>query len=106
MIIAGWKRSFITAEDDRRRHFYIIGQTGTGKSTMMEEMVKQDIKNGKGVCVIDPHGEFVDHVLECIPKERAEDVIYFDPADMERPYGLNMLEFDSAQAGAENFRHQ
>ena len=82
------------AEDDRRRHFYIVGQTGTGKSTMMEEMVKQDIKNGKGVCVIDPHGEFVEHVIECIPKERAEDVIYFDPADMERPYGLNMLEYD------------
>lgn len=91
------------AEDDRRRHFYIVGQTGTGKSTMMEEMVKQDIKNGKGVCVIDPHGEFVDHVLECIPKERAEDVIYFDPADMERPYGLNMLEFDSNKPEQKTF---
>jgi hypothetical protein len=91
------------AEDDRRRHFYVVGQTGTGKSTMMEEMVKQDIKNGKGVCVIDPHGEFVDHVLECVPKERAEDVIYFDPADMERPYGLNMLEFDSNKPEQKTF---
>ncbi|MCX6766282.1 MAG: type IV secretion system DNA-binding domain-containing protein [Candidatus Moranbacteria bacterium] len=91
------------AEDDRRRHFYVVGQTGTGKSTMMEEMVKQDIKNGKGVCVIDPHGEFVDHVLECVPKERAEDVIYFDPADMERPYGLNMLEFDQNKPEQKTF---
>jgi hypothetical protein len=91
------------AEDDRRRHFYVVGQTGTGKSTMMEEMVKQDIKNGKGVCVIDPHGEFVDHVLENIPKERAEDVIYFDPADMERPYGLNMLEFDASKPEQKTF---
>jgi len=91
------------SEDDRRRHFYIVGQTGTGKSTMMEEMVKQDIKDGKGVCVIDPHGEFVDHVLECIPKERAEDVIYFDPADMERPYGLNMLEFDQSKPEQKTF---
>ncbi|OGI25340.1 MAG: hypothetical protein A3J76_02045 [Candidatus Moranbacteria bacterium RBG_13_45_13] len=82
------------SEDDRRRHFYIIGQTGTGKTTMMEEMVKQDIKNGKGVCVIDPHGEFVESVVECIPKERAEDVIFFDPSDTERPFGLNMLEYD------------
>jgi len=91
------------SDDDRRRHFYIIGQTGTGKSTMMEEMVKQDIKNGKGVCVIDPHGEFIEHVIECIPKERAEDVIYFDPADMERPFGLNMLEYDHAKPEQKTF---
>jgi len=82
------------SEDDRRRHFYIIGQTGTGKSTMIQEMVKQDIKDGKGVCVIDPHGDLVDHIAESIPKERAEDVIFFDPADMERPFGLNILEYD------------
>jgi hypothetical protein len=91
------------ADDDRRRHFYIIGQTGTGKSTMMEEMVKQDIINGSGVCVIDPHGEFIEHVIECIPKERAEDVIYFDPADMERPFGLNMLEYDSNKPEQKTF---
>jgi len=91
------------ADDDRRRHFYIIGQTGTGKSTMMEEMVKQDVKNGKGVCVIDPHGEFIEHVIECIPKERAEDVIYFDPADMERPFGLNMLEYDTNKPEQKTF---
>ncbi|MFA5871648.1 MAG: type IV secretion system DNA-binding domain-containing protein [Parcubacteria group bacterium] len=91
------------ADDDRRRHFYIIGQTGTGKSTMMEEMVKQDINNGEGVCVIDPHGEFIEHVTECIPKERAEDVIYFDPSDMERPFGLNMLEYDVSKPEQKTF---
>ena len=89
--------------DDRRRHFYIIGQTGTGKSTMIQEIVKQDIKNGEGVCVIDPHGDLVDHIIESIPKERAEDVIYFDPADMERPFGLNMLEFDHAKPEQKTF---
>ena len=91
------------SDDDRRRHFYIIGQTGTGKSTMMKEMAKQDIKNGKGVCVIDPHGDLVDDVIECIPKERAEDVIFFDPADMERPFGLNMLEYDHAKSEQKTF---
>ncbi len=90
-------------DDDRRRHFYVVGQTGTGKSTMMEEMVKQDIKAGKGVCVIDPHGEFIEHVIECIPKGRAEDVIYFDPADMERPFGLNMLEYDERKPEQKTF---
>ncbi|HBB36400.1 MAG: hypothetical protein UX02_C0004G0027 [Candidatus Moranbacteria bacterium GW2011_GWC1_45_18] len=91
------------SQDDRRRHFYIIGQTGTGKSTMIQEMVKQDIKNGEGVCVIDPHGDLVDDVIESIPKERAEDVIYFDPADMERPFGLNMLEYDQKKPEQKTF---
>jgi hypothetical protein len=99
----GTKAVIRQADDDRRRHFYIVGQTGTGKSTMMEEMVKQDIKNGRGVCVIDPHGEFVEHVIECVPKERAEDVIYFDPSDMERPFGLNMLEYDTNKPEQKTF---
>ncbi|OHA13618.1 MAG: hypothetical protein A2909_00750 [Candidatus Tagabacteria bacterium RIFCSPLOWO2_01_FULL_39_11] len=80
--------------EDRRRHFYIIGQTGTGKSSFMENMVLQDIVSGKGVCMIDPHGPSVEVVLGQIPKERIEDVIYFDPADTSRPMGLNMLEYD------------
>ena len=79
---------------DRRRHFYIIGRSGSGKTVLMENMVVQDIKDGKGVGIIDPHGEFVEYVLEHIPKERAEDVIVFDPSDYERPMGLNMLEFE------------
>ena len=80
--------------DARRRHLYIIGQTGTGKSGFIEEMAKQDAISKEGMCIIDPHGDLIDHVLECIPKERAKDVIYFDPADMERPFSFNMLQYD------------
>ncbi len=80
--------------EDRRRHFYIIGQTGTGKTNFMKEMIRQDIQNGDGVAVIDPHGEFAETVLGYIPPERVEDVVYFNPADFSRPTGLNMLEFD------------
>ncbi|MBI4158149.1 MAG: DUF87 domain-containing protein [Candidatus Yanofskybacteria bacterium] len=82
------------SDADRRRHLYIIGQTGTGKSVFMESMVRQDIENGKGVCVIDPHGEFAEFVLSVVPKERIDDVIYFDPGDISRPMGLNMLEIN------------
>jgi hypothetical protein len=82
-------------KEDRRRHMYIIGQTGTGKSGYMGNMIKQDIKNGEGLCVIDPHGDLIEEALESIPKERAEDVILFDPSNIERPMGLNLLEYDS-----------
>jgi len=82
------------SKDDRRRHFYIIGQTGTGKSVLMQNMIAQDIRNGEGVAVIDPHGELIEKVLGLIPKERAEDVVYFNPGDTAYPMGLNMLEFD------------
>ena len=81
-------------KEDRGRHLYIIGQTGTGKTNFMKGLIAQDIKNGEGVCIIDPHGEFAEYALGCVPKERAEDVIYFNPADLERPMGLNMLEYD------------
>ncbi|MDP2656171.1 MAG: type IV secretion system DNA-binding domain-containing protein [bacterium] len=80
--------------DDRRRHTYVIGMTGSGKTTLMENMIIQDIKNGEGCCFIDPHGEAVDHILSLVPPERADDVILFDPADYQRPKGLNLLEFD------------
>ncbi|MBI2482609.1 type IV secretion system DNA-binding domain-containing protein [Candidatus Uhrbacteria bacterium] len=83
---------------DRRRHVYAIGGTGTGKTTVMENMCVQDIRAGEGVCVIDPHGEFAEHMLANVPKERADDVIYFDPSDVERPLGLNMLEADTPEA--------
>ena len=77
---------------DRRRHTYIIGKTGTGKSEFLKEMILQDIEAGHGVAAIDPHGDFVEDVLELMPPERAEDVIYFNPSDRERPMGLNIME--------------
>ncbi len=81
--------------EDRLRHFYVIGQTGTGKTSFLKNMIVQDIKNGDGVCFIDPHGSDVQDILAQIPKNRYEDVIYFDPAYTDRPMALNMLEFDA-----------
>lgn len=80
--------------EDRMRHFYVIGQTGTGKTNIMLNMITQDIKNGDGCCYIDPHGTDIQTILARIPKERIDDVIYFDPAYTARPMGLNMLEYD------------
>ncbi len=82
------------AEEDRMRHLYVIGQTGTGKTTIMKNMIAQDIAAGHGVCYIDPHGTDIQDILSYIPKERIDDVIYFDPAYTARPMGLNMLEYD------------
>ena len=78
--------------DDRRRHMYIVGKTGMGKSTMMENMAIQDIRNGKGVCFIDPHGDLVQNILNYVPKERVNDVVYFNPSDLENPIAFNILE--------------
>lgn len=83
--------------DDRRRHMYIIGKTGTGKSEFLKEMILQDIEAGHGVCAIDPHGEFIEDILQLMPPERADDVIYFNPSDLERPMGLNMMEADTEE---------
>jgi hypothetical protein len=80
--------------EDRLRHFYVIGQTGTGKTTLLKTMIRQDILNGEGVCMIDPHGSDIQDVLSFVPPERYEDIIYFDPGYTERPMGLNMLEYD------------
>jgi len=80
-------------EDDRRRHIYMIGKTGTGKTTIFKQMAESDIKEGKGVCYIDPHGDAVEDLLSRIPKERQQDVVLFDPSDMDRPCGLNLLEW-------------
>lgn len=90
----GDEKKIYMKDDDRRRHFYIIGQTGTGKSVLLKNMITQDILNGKGVCYIDPHGSDIQDILSKIPEERADDLIYFDPSDTERSMGLNMLEFD------------
>lgn len=81
-------------QEDRMRHFYEIGQTGTGKTYLMKSMIIQDMQNGEGVCYIDPHGSDIADVLAAVPPERAEDLIYFDPAYTARPYGLNILEWD------------
>jgi hypothetical protein len=93
-IFRGEETTVRVADNDRRRHFYILGQTGTGKTNLMVNMIKQDIENGKGVCFIDPHGQDVERILGMVPPERAEDVIYFNPGDVERPIGLNILEYD------------
>jgi len=95
-------RIFVTPED-RLRHFYIIGQTGTGKTTLMKNMVVQDILNGDGVCMIDPHGTDLADIMGAIPPERYDDVIYFDPAYMERSVGLNILEYNPAKPEEKTF---
>jgi hypothetical protein len=82
------------AKEDRVRHMYVVGQTGTGKTNILLNMISQDIANGDGVCYIDPHGTDIQTILSRIPKERIDDVIYFDPAYTARPMGLNMLEYD------------
>jgi len=79
-------------KEDRFRHMYLIGKSGSGKSEYMATLAAQDIKNGDGVCIIDPHGDFVESVLSTVPKERADDVVIFDPSDLERPIAMNMLE--------------
>ncbi len=88
----GVKRPVDIGFEDRRRHVYIIGKTGVGKSVLLQDMAVQDIKAGYGVCVMDPHGDLIDNIVKYIPPQRAEDVIYFDPSDVERPMGLNLLE--------------
>ena len=90
-VYRGLSRNIYISDKDRARHMYIIGKTGVGKSEFMMDMILQDIRAGKGVCFIDPH-DTVEKILEYIPPERAEDVIYFDPSDTDRPMGLNMLE--------------
>lgn len=82
------------APEDRLRHLYVIGQTGTGKTTLLKNMIAQDIVNGEGVCFIDPHGSDIQDILANIPPERYKDVIYFDPGYTARPMALNMLEYD------------
>jgi len=91
----GIKKQIRLSTNDRRRHTYMIGQTGTGKSKLLENLAFQDMMDGRGFAFIDPHGDSVDELLGMVPKERVEDVIYFNPADMENPIGLNLFEFDN-----------
>lgn len=86
-------------QEERRRHMYILGATGTGKSTMLLSMINQDLHNGKGLCVIDPHGELIDNILPLIPENRIKDVVYFNPDDISYPVGLNLLELPTDITG-------
>ncbi|HRU35858.1 MAG TPA: TraM recognition domain-containing protein [Candidatus Paceibacterota bacterium] len=88
------KRIVRILPNDRRRHLYTVGQTGVGKSVFLTNMAVQDIQEGRGVCIIDPHGDLIESILGLVPKERFEDVVVFDPSDLERPIGLNTLETD------------
>ena len=93
----GEKTPIYMKREDRFRHFYVIGQTGTGKSSIFQTMIRQDLRNGDGLCVIDPHGSLIEDLLPFVPKERVDDVIIFDPSDLERPMGLNLLEADTEE---------
>lgn len=96
-VFRGVEAKIYQAEEDRRRHTYILGQTGVGKTEFIKFLAIQDIKAGKGIAFIDPHGDAVEDILSKIPPERAEDVIYFDPGDAERPMGINILEAHSEE---------
>lgn len=90
----GTDQIFGIKRKDRRQHMYVVGKSGTGKSVLLENMIIQNIRNGEGMCVIDPHGELVEKIITSIPKERAEDVIYFNPADTDFSIGFNVLQVD------------
>ena len=88
----GQKKRFGIKDDDRRRHFYVVGKTGMGKTTLLENMVISDIQAEKGVAVIDPHGDFAEKILDFVPSSRINDVIYFNPADIDFPIAFNVME--------------
>ena len=91
----GLKKPIRLSDNDRRRHLYMIGQTGTGKSKFLENLAYQDMMDGRGFAFIDPHGDSAEVLMGAVPKERVEDIIYFNPSDMENPIGLNMFEFNT-----------
>lgn len=96
-IFRGVKKPIRLAKGDRQRHVYMAGQTGTGKSTALENLAVQDMLNGDGFAFVDPHGDSAENLIALVPKERTEDVIYFCPSDMDYPLGLNMFEFFSEE---------
>jgi hypothetical protein len=93
----GQKYPIRIKDADRMRHIYMIGKTGVGKTVLFQNAIMQDIKEGKGVAYLDPNGDAVEYILEHIPKERADDVILFDPSDYDRPMGLNLLEWKTKE---------
>jgi hypothetical protein len=94
-VFRGESKPIYVKNEDRFRHFYVIGQTGTGKSSILQVMARQDLRNKRGIAVLDPHGDLAKDLLPFIPKERADDLVYFDPGDLTRPMGLNLLEANS-----------
>jgi hypothetical protein len=94
-LFRGTKKPIRLGLGDRQRHMYVVGQTGTGKSTFLENLALQDMLSGNGFAFVDPHGDTAERLLAMVPKERTEDVIYFSPADMDHPMGLNLFEFNS-----------
>lgn len=96
-VFRGAKKPIRLSLEDRRRHMYVVGQTGVGKSIFLENLALQDMLAGRGFAFVDPHGETVDRILAMVPKERTEDVIYFSPADMDHPMGLNIFEFHTPE---------
>lgn len=86
------RTKFGIKKDDRRRHVYVVGKTGVGKTVLLENMVIQDIQNGYGVAIVDPHGEFAEKMLDFVPSNRVNDVVYFNPADAEHPIAFNVME--------------
>lgn len=93
-VFRGVKKPIRLSLEDRRRHLYVVGQTGVGKSVFLENMAFQDMLEGRGFAFVDPHGDTAETLLSMVPRERTEDVIYFSPADMEYPMGLNLFEFE------------
>src|SRR3989338_6560670 len=86
------RKRFGIKRRDRTRHMYVIGKTGVGKTTLLENMAIQDILNGEGVCIVDPHGDFAEKMLKFVPQERVDDVLYFAPHDTDWPIAFNMME--------------
>ncbi len=94
-VFRGAKKPIRLSLHDRQRHMYVVGQTGTGKSTFLENLALQDMLSGGGFAFVDPHGDTAEKLLSMVPKERTEDVIYFSPADMDYPMGLNLFEYNT-----------
>ena len=99
----GQATNIYLSPEDRLRHLYVIGQPGTGKTGLLKNMIMQDIQNGDGCCFIDPHGNDILDILAAVPPERYKDVIYFDPADLSRPFALNFLEYDMSRPEQKTF---
>lgn len=102
-VYRGVRMPVYLSDEDRRRHLYVVGQTGTGKSTLLGNLILNDIERGAGVCVIDPHGDLVETALRHIPPSRIDDVVYFDPGDLMLPMGLNMLEYNRSNPEEKTF---